>query len=277
MKKRMLLALMMLSLVIFAGCGKEEEAVSDKNENKTEISTGNKEQEMPKAEAGIADAEGIVFDNTENTETENAESVTSEEENADAVEKDVQGETSKNIESEKDEPKKEESKNEKPEKEESKKEESKKEEPKKEESKKEEGSKGDGNGVPVAPSQDEEETGLVEPEGPKSEEPEGPKTEEPESPKTENPESPKTENQEGKPETTPSTEDENEDVAAEEMTYEEFQSMSPADQQKYMESFDDIAAFFDWYNRVKTEYEKENPPILLEGNEIDLSDYLRGE
>ena len=61
------------------------------------------------------------------------------------------------------------------------------------------------------------------------------------------------------------------------MTYESFQELSPAEQQKYMETFADIESFFAWYNQVKTEYEKEHPPIILDGNEVNAEDLLGGE
>ena len=61
------------------------------------------------------------------------------------------------------------------------------------------------------------------------------------------------------------------------MTYESFQKLSPAEQQKYMETFADIESFFVWYNQVKSEYEKENPPIIIDGEEVDLKDLLGGE
>ena len=61
------------------------------------------------------------------------------------------------------------------------------------------------------------------------------------------------------------------------MNYETFHNMSPAEQQKYMETFADIESFFTWYNQVKSEYEKENPPIIIDGEEVDLKDLLGGE
>ena len=44
-----------------------------------------------------------------------------------------------------------------------------------------------------------------------------------------------------------------------------------------METFEDIESFFEWYNLAKETYEKENPPILLDGTEIDAEDLLGGE
>lgn len=59
------------------------------------------------------------------------------------------------------------------------------------------------------------------------------------------------------------------DVAPEEMTYEAFIALTPAEQRLYQESFDDLDAFFAWYNAAKEKYEKENPPIDIDGP-IDL-------
>lgn len=57
-----------------------------------------------------------------------------------------------------------------------------------------------------------------------------------------------------------------------EMDYESFHAMDPSDQQKYMESFDDLDAFFDWYNDIKAQYEKDHPSIEIDGGEIDLGE-----
>lgn len=49
------------------------------------------------------------------------------------------------------------------------------------------------------------------------------------------------------------------------MTYEEFEALSSTEKRLFQESFKDIDAFFDWYEAVKAEYEKENPPIIVDG------------
>jgi len=54
------------------------------------------------------------------------------------------------------------------------------------------------------------------------------------------------------------------------MTYEQFHAMDPANQQAYMESFDDIEEFFEWYNKAKEKYEKDHPSIEIDGGSIDL-------
>lgn len=53
--------------------------------------------------------------------------------------------------------------------------------------------------------------------------------------------------------------------------YEKFQAQSPSEQQKFMESFSSVDAFFAWYNNAKTEHEALNPPIEIGGGgEVDL-------
>lgn len=50
---------------------------------------------------------------------------------------------------------------------------------------------------------------------------------------------------------------------AQELTYQQFKDLPPAQQQEYQESFESIDAFFEWYNAAKEAYDKENPPILI--------------
>lgn len=64
--------------------------------------------------------------------------------------------------------------------------------------------------------------------------------------------------------TTPGT------TAPEELTYEEFEALSPAEKRKYQESFGDIEAFFNWYDAAKAAYEKEHPPIIIGGGTVTL-------
>lgn len=45
------------------------------------------------------------------------------------------------------------------------------------------------------------------------------------------------------------------------MGYEQFMALSGAEQREFMESFDSMEAFFDWYNAVKEQYEKDHPAI----------------
>lgn len=62
-----------------------------------------------------------------------------------------------------------------------------------------------------------------------------------------------------------------------EMDYETFKSMSPADQRAFMESFDDMDAFFDWYNVAQKKYQEENPSIEIDGGVIDLDKVVNGK
>lgn len=56
-----------------------------------------------------------------------------------------------------------------------------------------------------------------------------------------------------------------------EMTYRKFHDMTPSQQQAYVESFESLDAFFLWYSAAQEQYEKENPPIIIDGNgQIDL-------
>ncbi|MBQ8910594.1 MAG: hypothetical protein IJY91_06100 [Oscillospiraceae bacterium] len=58
-----------------------------------------------------------------------------------------------------------------------------------------------------------------------------------------------------------------------EMTYRKFHDMTPSQQQAYVESFESLDAFFLWYAEAQEQYEKENPPIIIDGNgEIDLGE-----
>ena len=56
--------------------------------------------------------------------------------------------------------------------------------------------------------------------------------------------------------------------------YELFMDMEPAQQREYMESFESMEAFFDWYNAAKEAYELAHPPIDVGDGVIDLEDLL---
>ena len=58
--------------------------------------------------------------------------------------------------------------------------------------------------------------------------------------------------------------------------YEDFQKMTPAEQQAYMSSFDSIEAFFAWYEAAKAEHEAANPPIDVGDGNIDLDEIIGG-
>lgn len=57
-------------------------------------------------------------------------------------------------------------------------------------------------------------------------------------------------------------------------TYKEYVKLTPAQQDAYIKSFESIKAFFDWYEKAKEEYEKNNPPIDVGDGNIDLEGIL---
>lgn len=62
-----------------------------------------------------------------------------------------------------------------------------------------------------------------------------------------------------------------------ELDYEKFQNLSPTEQRVFTESFDSIELFFEWYNEEKEKYEKEHPPIEVDGTTINLDEIVNGE
>ncbi len=72
--------------------------------------------------------------------------------------------------------------------------------------------------------------------------------------------------------TEPSVEATAPDTTPAEMTYEDFVALTPEEQRLYQESFNNLDAFFAWYTAAKEKYEKENPPIDIDGP-IDLGKY----
>ena len=63
----------------------------------------------------------------------------------------------------------------------------------------------------------------------------------------------------------------------EKMDYASYKALSPKEQRAYMESFEDMDAFFEWYNAEKDKYEKENPSIEIDGGVIDLDEIVNGK
>lgn len=59
-----------------------------------------------------------------------------------------------------------------------------------------------------------------------------------------------------------------------EIDYETFTAMDPALQRQYMESFESMDAFFEWYNAAKEAYEQEHPAIDVGDGVIDVEDLL---
>lgn len=88
--------------------------------------------------------------------------------------------------------------------------------------------------------------------------------------------------EEAEKETEPSqpTEPENQETtppaSSTQSDYEIFQAMTPSEQQAYMESFESIDAFFDWYDQAKSEHEAANPSIDVGNGNIDLDEIIGG-
>lgn len=89
---------------------------------------------------------------------------------------------------------------------------------------------------------------------------------EPQEPQKPEPTQPETETQ--VPETTAPGNDRSE--------YESFQNMDPDAQQKYMDSFDSIDAFFDWYNSAREEHEQKFPDIEISDGTVDMGEIIGG-
>lgn len=58
--------------------------------------------------------------------------------------------------------------------------------------------------------------------------------------------------------------------------YEWYNSLSGDEQMAFMESFDSVPAFFEWYNAAKEEHEKQNPSIEIGDDVIDLGEIIGG-
>ena len=54
------------------------------------------------------------------------------------------------------------------------------------------------------------------------------------------------------------------------ISYEEYESMSAAQQKDYMNSFGSVENFFDWYNNAKEEYDAKNPDIEIEDGKVEI-------
>ena len=59
-----------------------------------------------------------------------------------------------------------------------------------------------------------------------------------------------------------------------EIDYETFTAMTPTQQRVYMESFESLDAFFEWYNAAKEAYEQAHPPIDVGDGVIDMEDII---
>ena len=66
--------------------------------------------------------------------------------------------------------------------------------------------------------------------------------------------------------------------AAGSMSYEEYMALDSKAQQAYYESFATPEAFFEWFNKAKSEYEAKDDSIEIDGNgSIDINDILNGK
>ena len=54
------------------------------------------------------------------------------------------------------------------------------------------------------------------------------------------------------------------------LTYEEYSALSGAEQKKYYETFDDVEAFFAWYNTALDKYNESIGKTENNGGDIDL-------
>ena len=61
------------------------------------------------------------------------------------------------------------------------------------------------------------------------------------------------------------------------LSYEEYMAMSGENQKAYMNSFDDIDDFFDWFDAAKAKYEEENPSIEIDGDGVIDFEEIFGE
>ena len=60
-----------------------------------------------------------------------------------------------------------------------------------------------------------------------------------------------------------------------ELTFAEFLEMSPAEQQAYMETYEDIADFLEWYRTAEAKYKAGQTNIEINGSgDIDIGDYI---
>lgn len=76
--------------------------------------------------------------------------------------------------------------------------------------------------------------------------------------------------------TIPGATEETEATAVPLTDYEWYHSLSGEEQEAYMDSFESVAAFFDWYNAAKAEYDALHPEIEIDDNVIDLGDLVGG-
>ncbi len=59
-----------------------------------------------------------------------------------------------------------------------------------------------------------------------------------------------------------------------ELTYAEYLKMTPAEQQAYYESYEDVMDFIAWYNAAKAKYDADKDTIQIEGGKIDIGEIM---
>lgn len=67
--------------------------------------------------------------------------------------------------------------------------------------------------------------------------------------------------------------DESELPAPGEMDFETFKNMAPSRQRAYQESFEDIDAFYDWYEAAMAAYDEEHAAIEIVDGVVDMSQF----
>lgn len=59
------------------------------------------------------------------------------------------------------------------------------------------------------------------------------------------------------------------------LTFAEFLNMTPAEQQAYMDSYEDITDFLEWYRTAEEQYQAEQSDEVIEGDgTIDIGEYI---
>jgi hypothetical protein len=60
-----------------------------------------------------------------------------------------------------------------------------------------------------------------------------------------------------------------------ELMFAEFLEMSPSEQQAYMESYEDVMDFLEWYRNAEEEYKAEQPNYEIGDGDINIEDYIK--
>ena len=59
------------------------------------------------------------------------------------------------------------------------------------------------------------------------------------------------------------------------LTFEEFLKLTPAEQEAYMNSYEDIMDFLEWYRTAEEQYKEERPGVDIGGGgDIDIGDFI---